>query len=71
MTPHERRVSVTLTLIGVQLVVLAERSRTRPQSKRGDGETTKPPENTLRFLGYAGQRTAVAAWGGEPELRDV
>ena len=33
-------------------------------------KTTKPPENTLRFLGYAGQRTAVAAWGGEPELRD-
>jgi hypothetical protein len=32
LTPHERCVFVTLALIGVQLVVLAERSRTAPQS---------------------------------------
>jgi hypothetical protein len=29
-------------------------------------KTSKPPEKTLRFLRYAGQRTASAAWGGEP-----
>jgi hypothetical protein len=66
LTPHERRVFITLALIGVQLVVLAERSRTRPQSSEATVKTTNPPENTLRFLGYAGQRTASAAWGGEP-----
>jgi hypothetical protein len=66
LTPHERRVFVTLALTGVQLVVLAERSRTRTQSSEATVKTTKPPEKTLRFLGYAGQRTASAAWGGEP-----
>jgi hypothetical protein len=54
LTPHERRVFVTLALIGVQLVVLAERSRTRPQSSEATVKTTKPPEKTLRLLGYAG-----------------
>jgi hypothetical protein len=50
---HERRVFATLALISVQLVVLAERSRTRPQSSEATVKTTKPPEKTLRFLGYA------------------
>jgi hypothetical protein len=54
LTPHERRVFVTLALTGVQLVVLAERSRTRPQSSEATVKTTKPPEKTLRFLGDAG-----------------
>jgi hypothetical protein len=66
LTPHERRVFVTRALIGMQLVVLAERSGTSPQSREATVETTKPPEKTLRFLGYAGYRTASAAWGGEP-----
>jgi hypothetical protein len=51
---HERRVFVTLALIGVQRVVLAERSRIRPQSSEATVKTTKPPEKMLRFLGYAG-----------------
>ena len=51
LTPHERRVFVTVALIGVQLVVLAERSRTRPQSSEATVKTTKPPEKTLRLLG--------------------
>ena len=46
MTPHERRLFVTLALIGVQLVVLAERSGTRPAEQRGDAKTTKLPDNT-------------------------
>jgi hypothetical protein len=54
LTPHERRVFVTLALIGAQLVVLAERSRTRTQSGEATVKATKPPEKTLRFLGYAG-----------------
>jgi hypothetical protein len=53
LTPHERRVFVTLALTGVRIVVLAERSRTRPQSSKVTVNTTKPPEKTLRFLGYA------------------
>jgi hypothetical protein len=51
LTPHERRVFVTVALIGVQLVVLAERSRTRPQSSEATVKTTKPLEKTLRFSG--------------------
>ncbi|MGH2803048.1 MAG: hypothetical protein ACRDL4_08385 [Thermoleophilaceae bacterium] len=43
MTPHERRVFVTLALNGVQLVVPAERSRTRPQRSEATVNTTKPP----------------------------
>jgi hypothetical protein len=54
LTPHERRVFVTLAVIGVHLVFLAERSRTRAQSSEATVKTTKPPEKTLRFLGYPG-----------------
>ena len=51
MTPHERRVFVTLALIGVQLVVLAERSRTRLQSSEATVTATKPPARRCGFSG--------------------
>jgi integrase len=41
--PHERRVFVTLTVIGVPLVVLAECSRTRPQRSGGATRETALP----------------------------
>ena len=49
---HERRVFVTLALIGVQLVVLAERSRTRPQSSEATVKTTKFGARALDASGH-------------------